>query len=266
MIRLFSALLLLPVCFAAAGPMDLGRDEFTVATYNIFYRNVDLPKLAAVIQEAKADLVALQETNAESEKFLRRHLGDVYPHMTFREGRRASDGFGILSKSPLQNVKFLDPLPGCRGVWLAEVKLGGTAVQIVSVHLATPQTAKLSTIPGALRMFQEVEDIHMKEIARLHEAMNRQMPAIVLGDFNSLSMFRAPTFLREHGFTDSLAAVTERPDDHATFQYRAGGNDFPFRLDYIFHNRPMRTRASRVVKSDASDHAMVVSRLGWGAP
>jgi endonuclease/exonuclease/phosphatase family metal-dependent hydrolase len=265
MIRPFIALLLLAVCLRAAdSPKEQpGRGGFTVATYNILYKNVDLPKLVAVIREARADLVALQETNAESEKFLRRQLGDVYPHMMFREGARAAGGFGFLSRSALQNPQFLDPLPGCCGAWVAEVKLAGSNTQIVSVHLATPKTGKLATILGAAQMFQDVEEIHAKEITRIHEAMNRQLPAIVLGDFNSLSTFRPPTFLSQHGFTDSFAAVTEKPDDHPTCHYSVRGTDFKFRIDYIFHTSQLRTAASHVVPSDASDHSMVVSRLEW---
>ena len=261
---LVSLLLFLPVCLRAADPPKAeGRGVFTVATYNILYKNVDLPKLVAVIREAKADLVALQETNGESEKFLRRQLSDVYPHLMFREGGRASDGFGFLSRAALQNAKFLDPLPGCRGAWLAEVKLGGANVQIISVHLATPKTAKLATILGAVQMFQDVEEIHAKEITRIHDAMNQRLPAIVLGDFNSLSMFHPPTFLSQHGFTDSFAAVTEKPDDHPTCHYSVRGTDFKFRIDYIFHTGQLRTAESRVIPSDASDHSLVVSRLEW---
>ncbi|HEY2951666.1 MAG TPA: endonuclease/exonuclease/phosphatase family protein [Verrucomicrobiae bacterium] len=264
MIRPCSALLLLAACLQAADtPKDQVRGGFTVATYNILYKNVDLPRLVGVIKEAKADLVALQETNAESEKFLRRQLGDVYPHMMFREGGRAAGGFGFLSRSALKNSKFLDPLPGGCGAWLVEVQLGGTNVQIVSVHLATPKTAKLSTILGAVQMFQDVEEIHAKEITRIHGAMNQQMPAIVLGDFNSLSMFHPPKFLSQRGFTDSFASVTEKPDDHPTCHYPVRGTDFKFRIDYIFHTGQMRTGESRIVPSDASDHSMVVSRLEW---
>jgi len=260
----FSLLLFLAGRLPAADtPRGQVEGGFTVATYNILYRNVDLAGLVAVIREAKADLLALQETNAESEKFLRRHLANVYPHMMFRAGERAAGGFGFLSRPALQNSKFLDPLPGCCGAWLAEVNLGGTNVQIVSVHLATPKIAKLATILGAVQMFQDVEEIHAKEIARIHEAMNQQLPAIVLGDFNSLSMFAPPRFLSQHGFTDSFAAVTEKPDDHPTCHYPVRGTDFKFRIDYIFHTGQMRTGESRIVPSDASDHSLVVSRLEW---
>jgi len=36
-----------------------------------------------------------------------------------------------------------------------------------------------------------------------------------------------------------------------------------FRFDYIFPSRDIRTLESRIVPSDASDHDLVVSRLGW---
>ncbi len=255
----FRVFTLLIVCLnpAAAAPR-----EFTVATYNVFYRNPDLPKLAAVIRETRADLVALQETNGESEKFLRRQFAGEYPHIAFR-WRKGSDGFGFLSKAPLRKLEFLEPLPGWRGTWFAEVELGGTNAQIVSVHLATPQSRKMTSLPGAMTMFQEVEEIHAREMARIFERMSRRMPVIVLGDFNSFSFFHAPKFLVEHGFTDSFAAVTENADRQGTWRHRSGESEWRFRIDYIFHGRELRTRACRILQSGASDHSAVVSRMAW---
>jgi len=236
--------------------------EFTVATYNVLYRNPNLPKLVATLKEAQADLVALQETNAESEKVLRRELASAYPYMRFRGGR-GSDGFGYLSKTPLRNLEFLEPLPGGRGAWIAEVMLGGTNVQVASIHLATPNPRQMSSLAAIMAMFQKVEATHAQEIARIHKKLSRPMPIIVLGDFNSFSFFHAPKFLAESGLVDSFASVTERADQHGTWPFRSGENKWTFRIDFIFHSRELRTLQSRIIPSEASDHYPVVSRLGW---
>ena len=42
-------------------------DSLNIATYNINYGNVNLPLVAETILRSRADVVALQETNEESE-------------------------------------------------------------------------------------------------------------------------------------------------------------------------------------------------------
>jgi endonuclease/exonuclease/phosphatase family metal-dependent hydrolase len=258
-IHLLSVTLLLAVAARAA---EAPR-TFTIATFNILYLNPDLPKTLAAIQEAKADFLALQETNAESERFLRARLGGDYPHMAFRGGQR-SDGFGFMSKSPLRNLDFLEPLPGWRGAWFVEVELGGAPVRIASVHLATPQIRRADSLPGLVMVFQDVEALHAKEIRRIHERLSNASPAVVLGDFNSFSFFVAPRFLAERGFTDSFAAVHTEPDQHGTWRdRRKQGPELPARIDFLFHTKELRTTASRLLRNDASDHSLLVSTLEW---
>jgi endonuclease/exonuclease/phosphatase family metal-dependent hydrolase len=252
----------LALAFAVAQPAT-AAPEFVVATYNVLYLNRDLPALARTIRETKAELVALQETNPESERFLRRELGGVYRHMTFRGGNR-SDGFGFLSQSTLRNFAFVDPLPGWRGAWIAEAALGGTNVQFVSVHLATPRIKGPPSLAGVMKAFQEAEDIHAREIRSLHAQISTNLPVVVLGDFNSFSFFTAPVFLREHGYVDSFAAVTPEADQKGTWLTKNGEVDLQFRIDFIFHTQDLRTRESRILRSQASDHFPVVSRLAVG--
>ncbi len=255
--------LVMGICTAAA-PAGTPGHEFTVATYNIFYRNLNLPRLAATLRESHADLVALQETNAESEKFLRRELAKEYPHMLFHGGK-GSDGFGFMSQTPLRQIKFIDPLPTWRGAWIVEAKLGGTNMQVVSVHLATPRFSNTDSLAGILAAFQQAEKTHATEIARISGELSPSTPAIVLGDFNSFSFFCAPTSLVERGFVDSFASVTANADQQGTIFYRSGENEWRFRIDYIFHTKELRTITSRILKSDASDHFPVVSRLVWNS-
>ena len=239
------------------------RREFTIATYNVLYQNRDLPKLVATLNAAAADLVALQETNPESETVLRRELAAHYPHMVFRSGTKVSDGFGFLSKAPLCHLRFLDPLPGSRGAWFAEVTLGGTRLEVVNVHLATPQLGHLQSLPAVMTAFQQAEELHAREIARIHALLTHARPGIVLGDFNSFSFFNAPTWLAQRGWVDSFASVTENADQRGTWDFRHADNRWSFRIDFIFHSPDLRTLNSRILSSPASDHYPVVSRLGW---
>src|SRR5436190_12997690 len=74
---------------AAAGPSSLPAvsaletSSLRVATYNINWGNLHLDEVARAIRESDADVVALQETNPQSEAWLRRQFADVYPHLAF---------------------------------------------------------------------------------------------------------------------------------------------------------------------------------------
>ncbi len=163
----------------------------------------------------------------------------------------------------MRNLTFLEPLAGWRGVLIADVNLGGTNVQVANVHLATPPVGRMRSLTSALSMFQQSEELHAKEIQRLYAHLAKDRPLIVLGDFNSFSFFCAPMFLKEHGFVDSFAAVNEDADQHGTCDFQYGDNQWSIRIDFIFHTKDLRTRSSRILKSNASDHLPVVSQLNW---
>jgi len=247
-----------------APALSAGTNEFTVATWNILYRNPNLAALMPTLRAVDADLVALQETNPESERHLRQTLTATYAHMRFIGGKR-SDGFGFLSKTPLRTLRFVDGLPEWRGTWVAEVELGGRSVQVVSVHLATPKARQMTSMTGMLRTFQEADETHALEMRRL-EPFLKTGPTLVLGDFNSLSVSYPATFLRQRGFVDSFASVTEHADRQGTWVTRQGEQSWPFRIDFIYHDAALATVRSRIVASDASDHRLVVSSLRWVKP
>jgi endonuclease/exonuclease/phosphatase (EEP) superfamily protein YafD len=207
--------------------------------------------------------VAPQETNAVSERFLRRQLAKEYPFMQVRppKGKYLASGFGFLSRFPLADRKFLEPKHGLFGACICRVRLGGQAVQIVNVHLSPLGALKEVGLVAALGKLAEIEAIHKKEILQILESVDAGGPALILGDFNSLSTFVAPRLLREKEFSDSFAAVTKEPDEHPTWRWEVAGKEISYRLDYIFHRGGLTTRESRVIPTDASDHSLLVSRL-----
>ena len=54
----------------AHGAEPAAQQTLTVATFNINWGNPDLPGVANVISRSQADLVALQETNDRSARYL----------------------------------------------------------------------------------------------------------------------------------------------------------------------------------------------------
>ncbi len=240
---------------------------FSVATYNINFGNVDLRETLATIRKADADLVLLQETNADSDAFFRRQLGDRYRYMQFRGhlGEYSAERFGILANHPIEKLRFYPPERGIFGFWIAETDLGGRKVEVVNVHLQPVRMPEGSGVLASLRAFFDAEAAHAAEIRNVHQHLTPDVPTLVAGDFNSMAWFAAPQFLISNGFSDSFAAVTDKADAHPTWRWRIGNGGIAARIDFIFHTKHFRTRESRILESNPSDHLLLVSRLEWQA-
>jgi len=65
-------------------PLRCRPAKWPVATFNINWDNPNLKEIVRVIRQSQADLVALQETNAVSERFLQAQLGRQYRYVKFR--------------------------------------------------------------------------------------------------------------------------------------------------------------------------------------
>jgi endonuclease/exonuclease/phosphatase (EEP) superfamily protein YafD len=244
----------------AAAPATQPAGQFSLATYNINFGNIDLAKMVATIRECGADLVCLQETNAQSERAIRNQLRGLYPHMMFRTAPRAG-GFGVLSKKPVRNAKWLPPKFGWFGTWLFEVELAGRIAMVANVHL-------MPTVPDNsgrkfLKILMEMEDVRQQEVRHIHANLPKGKPALLLGDFNSVSVLGSMRFLRMRGFIDSVAAVTDEPERIITWHWKLGTVNYQYRIDYIYHTADFRTFASRTLESGASDHLLLVSALQW---
>jgi endonuclease/exonuclease/phosphatase family metal-dependent hydrolase len=236
--------------------------EFVVATYNIYCGNLNLPRLSKAMAESHADLIALQETNPESERYLRGALAKHYPYMQFRAGQ-GSEGLGFMSRSPLKDLTYLAPTRGLYGAWLVEVQLASNKVTVANTHLRSPDLSRATNGYSFFRVFLETDAIQEGEIHRVLELLPRQKPVIVLGDFNSLATSSPARTLREQGFVDSYAAVNDHPDQTGTWRCRQLNYAWAFRIDFIFHSPAFATLASRILQTDASDHALLVSRCKW---
>ncbi len=235
--------------------------EFTVATFNMNWGNVDLDDTVEIIRRSGADVVCMQETNAASERRIRRRLARLYPHMEFRRGGAFSDGFAVLSKTPLARVRMIPARHGFFGTLVAETRLMGRRVQFASVHLEPVYPRNNEGFLGMIGVFLRTEEIHRREIAHIYSNLERDVPTVIAGDMNSVSFGSAPLFLAARGFTDSFASVTKDADRRVTWRWTYQGRKYRFRIDYVFHSADFVTLRSRIVPCESSDHHMVVSAL-----
>ena len=203
-----------------------------VLTYNIHHGAgmdgaVDLERIANVIREARADLVALQEVDRGVERTGRvnqpERLAELTGmHVVFGKNldlQGGEYGNAVLSRVPIEHHsnRHLPRLPSKneqRGLLEAHVTVGRTSLVFVATHFdhQPDDTERLACVT-TLR-------------ARL--AKYAQKPAIVAGDLNALPDSRV--IQKVASFLQDAGAIRKEP----LFTYPADDPDR--RIDYILYN------------------------------
>lgn len=181
-----------------------------IATYNI-HRTVGADgqenpeRIAAVLQELNADIVALQEVGFESEvpgnvlAYLASTMqAQVIEGITLRD-ERGSYGNAILLKLPSASLDLHDiSVPGRepRGAIELGVKLDGVDVQLIATHLGLR--------PGERRY-------QIRRLLKLHETSTAEVK-ILLGDLNEWFLWGRPLhwLYRIFGHTSAPATFPAR--------------------------------------------------------
>lgn len=264
-IVLLWVLLAIVACSApAADPVSAGAD-IKIATWNVFFRNTNLTEVVKVVREIRPDVLALQEITPRIEAELTAALSTELPYAQFRS-EHGSGGCGVLSRWPLSGVLYLSPTGGVRGALMGTVTVpmgdsASNSVEFAVVHLTTPRVGRMKSLVSTLGVFQQSSEAQLEEMRRIHGAMRRTGPAVILGDFNSFSFSSAQTFLKEDHWQDSLLSVDPEADRRITWKGSEATGKLGGRIDYIFHTTQLRTIESAVIAKGSSDHFPVWARL-----
>lgn len=237
-------------------------EPFALATYNVNGWLGNARQTAETLAELDADLICCQETSPEFEDVYRLHLADRYPHMRFLH-HGATGGMAILAQAPFETVRHVPTAQGPYGGWVVRTRLGGRELEVAAVHLAVIGFREGEGLWDLLERKKKVEQRQLEELRAVMEALSKDVPAVVLGDFGGTADMPARQHLSEHGFQDSFAAVTSHPESHATWRSRPGQWPAAYRVDAIYTTGELRTRSSRVVEAEGSAHRPVVSMLTW---
>ncbi|MDD4890270.1 MAG: endonuclease/exonuclease/phosphatase family protein [Phycisphaerae bacterium] len=249
------------ISIAAAGPTskpdvaptDLSLKKLTVLTYNINGGMPEAAKTLRTIETADADIVCLQETNAQWEPVLRARLGRRYPHAVFRDAGIVS-GLAVMSKFPIK-LKAFDKPAGSWGPFMfieSQTPLG--PVQLLNVHLS-PAITREGKIPLALVV--ELPEIHRKEMAAAFAKIKPgDGPLIVLGDFNEFDGIGAAAWL--HNEQRMIDALPQFDEKSPTWQWIQKSGPVTARLDHIAY-RGLGCKSAAIVEGWSSDHRPVVA-------
>jgi len=236
-------------------PVEPGpRPALRVMTYNVNYGIAgDGPTLAA-IDAGKADVVFLQEINKPWEASLRATFGGAYPHMAMYP-RGGAGGIGVMSRLPIRAQQLIAReetngwFPALHLV--LDSPLG--ALQVLVVHLRPPVSDGGSFVSGHF----SAPAIHEKEIVRFCQSLDRNLPTMVVGDFNEEEDGRAVAYLASDGWK-MKSALPQFAPDRPTWRWPTTFHTFERRLDHIIYDGRLEPLSAEVLDAGRSDHFPVV--------
>jgi endonuclease/exonuclease/phosphatase family metal-dependent hydrolase len=253
MLRVLLCLFLSLLSLRAAEP-----DAFRVMTYNIHHgegidKRLDLERIAKLITDAKADVVALQEVDRGVARTAKRDLPAELAKLTGMTAYFENNfhyqggeyGNAVLTRFPIKRAKNTHykmlRTGEQRGVLQLVLDVHGHEVLFMNTHI--------DYRPDDAERLMNVDEL--KQIVADADAM----PVILCGDFNatpeSRTIAKVKAFLADTweliGKGDGFSIPTEKPRK---------------RIDYIWISKAtIEPLQIEVLKSDASDHLPVMAQL-----
>ena len=241
----------------------MAEKSIRLLTYNVHScigsdRKLDPGRIAAVIAEAQADIVALQEVDV-----LRRRTGGIdqahmiasllemqahfHPALSVAEEQY---GDAIITALPTGAVKA-GPLPSIgeqRGVISVEILVGDRKLLVVNTHLG---------LRGRERMRQMTT---LLSAGWLRGTADEPLPTILCGDFNAIPS-SATYRLAARSLKDAQLTGNTRP--RATFPARCP----LMRLDHVFVTDDLIVKQATVLENRlarvASDHLPLLAEIAF---
>ena len=220
-----------------------------IASFNINGIKARINALSDWLDEARPDVVVLQEIKSVDQAFPRTHFEDK-GYIVETHGQKSFNGVAILSTLPLEDVTR--GLPGDSGDeqarWIEATVMGKTAVRVCGLYLPNGNPAPGPKYDYKLAWMDRLRT-RAKALLELEE------PALMAGDYNVIpqaedaarpdawakdALFLPDTrnaFRRilNLGFTEAFRARTQGPGHYSFWDYQAGAwqrND-GIRIDHL---------------------------------
>ena len=248
-----------------------------IASWNVNSLNVRLPHLQRWLDEAKPDVVALQETKQEDHKFPEDALLELGYRSVFC-GQKTYNGVAIVSRLPFSG-ECVTAIPGFKDPQKRVLAATVGGVRIVDLYVVNGEAVGSEKFDYKLRWLAAVRDWLREEIAA-HPNL------VVLGDFNiapddrdvhdpkrwhekilcSTPEREAYRALLDIGLHDSFRLFNEDAGHHSWWDYRLAAfqRGWGLRIDLVLVSEALkaRTKASGIEREPRtwerpSDHAPV---------
>lgn len=224
-----------------------GGPEASLVVFNVHTANGRFTEVEDYLLARAPDAVVLLEVSPRWWTELRR-LRKAYPH-ALEEPRGDNFGIAVLSKTPLEEARFVLLSPVEVPSVVARLRVGGRPLSLVATH----------PLPPASAWHAADRDAQLAALAALVAEL--APPVVVAGDLNATPW--SPVFrrlLRDTGLLDSRRGFGV----HATWP-----TDIPFAripLDHVLVSPGVRVLSRSVGEPLGSDHAPVEVRLALPRP
>lgn len=211
-----------------------------ITTWNVNSIKQRLPHLLGFLDEAKPDVVCLQELKCQDEAFPRAEV-EAAGYAVETLGQKAYNGVALLVRAPLALSEIRRGLPGDEEDEQAryiEALIGGqdlSPVRVASIYLPNGNPVDSPKYPYKLAFLERLR-LHARALAEA------EIPVVLAGDYNvipepedaadpeawrndalflprSRAAFRA---LLAEGYTDAIRACDPRDGLYTFWDYQAG--------------------------------------------
>jgi endonuclease/exonuclease/phosphatase family metal-dependent hydrolase len=237
------------------------KQELKVLTYNVHScigtdRRVDPERIAEVIAQSGADIIALQELDVGRSRTggvdqahmiasLLKMEAHFHPALHVEEEQY---GDAILTAFPTQLMKA-GPLPSIgetRGAIWVRIDIAGRSFNVLNTHLGLSNRDRVRQVEMLLGP-QWIAD-----------SAFQGAPSVICGDFNAIPASRAYKMMAK-GFTDAQHVISAKP--RPTFPSR-----FPMlRIDHMFVSKELEATSATVIANPltrrASDHLPLLTSI-----
>ncbi|HRA38883.1 MAG: exodeoxyribonuclease III [Thermomonas sp.] len=226
-----------------------------IASWNVNSLNVRLPHLQRWLDEAKPDVVALQETKQEDHKFPEDALLELGYRSVF-SGQKTYNGVAIISRLPFTG-ECVNAIPGFDDPQKRVLAATVGDARIVDLYVVNGEAVGSGKFDYKLRWLAAVREWLRAEIAA-HPNL------VVLGDFNiapddrdvfdprrwrekvlcSSPEREAYRALLELGLHDSFRLFNDEAGHHSWWDYRLSGFErgWGLRIDLVLVSESLKAR------------------------
>jgi endonuclease/exonuclease/phosphatase (EEP) superfamily protein YafD len=222
-----------------------------VLTWNVNYGLTGDTQAIEAIRAAAADVVFLQETNAEWEQALRAAFAETYATVEFVE-RPAAGGMGLLARWPVVEAEVLEPpAEGWFPAWRVVLATPLGHVQFLGVHLHPQISDSGSVVSG----YFTTGDNRLAEIRAYVAQLDPALPTLLLGDFNETTSGEALGQLAALGYE---SALNEFDPGRDTWRWTTSAVTISFQFDHLVHDARLEPIDVRAIEAGRSDHIPVL--------
>jgi exodeoxyribonuclease-3 len=266
-----------------------------IASWNVNSVKVRLPHLLAFLEDAKPDVLCLQEIKCLADDFPRLEIAAL-GYQVEALGQRAYNGVALISKEPARDlVRGLPGMEEDEQARYIEASFGGPGggaeVRVASIYLPNGNPVDADAVAGT---FNEKFTYKLAWMERLighaQDLLRREIPFVLAGDYNicpadedvydpvawrgdalcrieSRSRYRALVNL---GLGDAYRAFHREPHRYTFWDYQAGrwNRDEGLRIDHLLLSPEALDRVVACdidkaprAKERASDHTPIWCEL-----